>query len=84
MDSKGQLQPQTIDKTILERKEEKRIEKQMINYDQHHGTRYLGERPNTQDDRQKSDSQNVAEYSIPKIISYSVEKLNIQEKQKAS
>ena len=47
--SKGQLQPKMVDKTLLEGKEERRIEKQKMNFDKHHGTRDLAELEKGQD-----------------------------------
>ena len=41
--AKSQLQPYSVNKKILEAKEEKRIEGQKRNYDLHHGVRNLDE-----------------------------------------
>ena len=41
--AKTQLQPYSVNKKILEAKEEKRIEGQKRNYDLHHGVRNLDE-----------------------------------------
>ncbi|GBM17911.1 hypothetical protein AVEN_111066-1 [Araneus ventricosus] len=41
--AKAQLQPYSVNKKVLEAKEERRIESQKTNYDKHHGVRNLNE-----------------------------------------
>ncbi|GBL85483.1 hypothetical protein AVEN_11576-1 [Araneus ventricosus] len=41
--AKTQLQPYSVNKKVLEAKEERRIEDQKTNYDKHHGVRNLDE-----------------------------------------
>ncbi|GBM26624.1 hypothetical protein AVEN_85225-1 [Araneus ventricosus] len=41
--AKAQLQPYSVNKNVLEAKEERRIEGQKTNYDKHHGVRNLDE-----------------------------------------